>query len=84
MIENVMEQGCRAVDLLDTVERGELDLCCFASGYLADRVPALRAPDLPSMLSDRRQACGKLDSALGAGSAAGRPRRRLARPRLLR
>ncbi len=66
IVENVTAQGRRAVDLLDMVERGELDLCYFASSYLADRVPALRALDLPFVVSDRRRAYDRLDGALGA------------------
>lgn len=62
---NVTEQGHKAADLLAMVERGDLDLCYFASSYLGDRVPALRALDLPFLIQDRDQAYGLLDGALG-------------------
>jgi TRAP-type C4-dicarboxylate transport system substrate-binding protein len=63
---NVTAQGRKAADLLDLVESGALDLCYFASSYLGDRVPALRALDLPFAIRDRDQAYRRLDGALGA------------------
>jgi tripartite ATP-independent transporter DctP family solute receptor len=62
---NVTEQGRKAADLLALVERGELDLCYFSSSYLGDRVPALRALDLPFLIKDRAHAYRLLDGALG-------------------
>jgi TRAP-type C4-dicarboxylate transport system substrate-binding protein len=66
LIPNVTEQGHKAADLLAMVERGELDLCYFSSSYLGDRVPALRALDLPFVIQDRDHAYRLLDGALGA------------------
>jgi len=39
--------GRPATDLLSMTEAGELELCYFASSYLADRVPELGVLDLP-------------------------------------
>jgi len=66
LIPNVTEHGHKAADLLAMVERGELDLCYFSSSYLGDRVPALRALDLPFLIKDRDHAYRLLDATLGA------------------
>jgi TRAP-type C4-dicarboxylate transport system substrate-binding protein len=63
---NVTAQGRKAADLLELVESGALELCYFASSYLGDRVPALRALDLPFAVRERDQAYRRLDGALGA------------------
>lgn len=63
---DVTAQGRKAADLLALVESGALELCYFASSYLGDRVPALRALDLPFAIRDRVQAYRRLDGALGA------------------
>jgi len=66
LIPNVTEHGRKAADLLAMVECGELDLCYFSSSYLGERVPALRALDLPFVITDRAHAYRLLDGALGA------------------
>ncbi len=63
---NVTEQGHKAADLLALVERGDLELCYFNASYLAERVPALQALDLPFTVTDRVRAYRLLDGALGA------------------
>jgi TRAP-type C4-dicarboxylate transport system substrate-binding protein len=62
---NITEQGRKATDLFAMVEQGELDLCYFSSSYLGDRVPALRALDLPFLIQDRTHAYRLLDGTLG-------------------
>ncbi len=57
--------GSKAIDLLARVEAGQLDLCYFASSYLAGRVPALAALDLPFAARDRADAYRRLDGPLG-------------------
>ncbi|MEJ0069560.1 MAG: hypothetical protein WDO24_13425 [Pseudomonadota bacterium] len=81
---NVTEQGHKAADLLAMVERGDLDLCYFASSYLGEpRAGAARArsavPDpgsRPGLWAARRRA----RRALGRRD---RGRHRLSRARLL-
>ncbi len=63
---DVTAEGRRAADLLAMVEEGTLDLCYFASSYLADRVPSLGVFDLPFVISDRSELQGRLDGPLGA------------------
>jgi C4-dicarboxylate-binding protein DctP len=58
---NVTHAGRKAADLLTMTEDGELDLCYFASSYLAGRVPALGALDLPFEVNDRMAAFARLD-----------------------
>ena len=48
------------------VERGDLEMCYFASSYLSGRVPALELLDLPFTITDRVQAYRLLDGELGA------------------
>jgi C4-dicarboxylate-binding protein DctP len=63
---NVAAEGRKAADLLPLVENGELDLCYFSSSYLAARVPALGAFDLPFVVAARAHLYAALDDALGA------------------
>jgi TRAP-type C4-dicarboxylate transport system substrate-binding protein len=63
---NVAAQGHKAADLLDLVESGALDLCYFSSSYLAARVQALGAFDLPFVIAERARLYAALDGALGA------------------
>jgi TRAP-type C4-dicarboxylate transport system substrate-binding protein len=63
---DVTQHGHKAADLLGLVERGDLDLCYFNASYLAERVPALQALDLPFAIKDRAPAYRLLDGALGA------------------
>ena len=68
--QDVTADGNKATDLLARVEHGTLDLCYFASSYLADRVPALAVFDLPFLLLDRASAYESLDGNLGDHLAA--------------
>ena len=63
---DITAQQHKAAALLDHVESGALELCYFNSSYLADRVPAVQALDLPFAIRDRAQAWRLLDGALGA------------------
>lgn len=63
---DVTAVGRRAADLLTLVETGEIDLCYFASSYLAGRVPALKVVDLPFTFPDRTRIYAALDGTLGA------------------
>ena len=63
---NVTGDGSPATSLLDRVAAGELELCYFASSYLAERAPALAALDVPFAVTDRDQAYRQLDGRLGA------------------
>jgi TRAP-type C4-dicarboxylate transport system substrate-binding protein len=62
---DITAQGHKAAALLDRVESGALELCYFNSSYLAGRVPAVQALDLPFAIRDRAQAWRLLDGALG-------------------
>jgi C4-dicarboxylate-binding protein DctP len=62
---DITGDGSRATELLTRVEQGSLDLCYFASSYLAARVPALGAFDLPFAAADRVHAYHALDGQLG-------------------
>src|SRR5262245_8175795 len=53
VIRDVTEHGARAADLLAMVERGEMHICYFSSGYLAGRVASLGAFDRPFPGVDR-------------------------------
>jgi len=67
VVRDVTEQGARAVDLLAMVEQGSVEICYFASGYLAGRVPALGSFDAPFPALDRARLYAELDGgALGA------------------
>lgn len=64
-IQNIVEDGRKASDLLLMTESGELDGCYFSSSYLAERVPELALFDQHFAVPDRRRAYGVLDGALG-------------------
>jgi C4-dicarboxylate-binding protein DctP len=63
--EDVTAVGRKSIELFDMVEGDELDLCHFASSYLAHRVPALAVFDLPFRVTSREDIYPKLDGALG-------------------
>ena len=69
VIANVTTLGRNATDLFSMTEGDELDLCYFASSYLADRVPNLAALDLPFRFSDRDAMARALDGAFGRALA---------------
>ena len=62
---DVTADGRNAADLLQMVETGKLDLCYFASSYLAGRVPEFELLDLPFTVDSREQAYRRLDGELG-------------------
>ena len=62
---NIAETGRLAGDLLTMTEAGDLELCYFASSYLADRIPALGLLDLPFEGTDRARIWARLDGAAG-------------------
>jgi TRAP-type C4-dicarboxylate transport system substrate-binding protein len=64
--EDVTVLGRPSIDLLDMVAGGELDLCYFASSYLAQDVPDLAVFDLPFSITGREEIHPKLDGALGS------------------
>jgi C4-dicarboxylate-binding protein DctP len=57
--------GRLASDMLTMTESGELDLCYFASSYLAGRIPALGVLDLPFEGADRAAIWRRLDGEAG-------------------
>ncbi len=61
----ITEQGHQAADLLSLTESGDLDMCYFASSYLAGRVPELGLLDLPFPGSDRGRMWSRLDGEAG-------------------
>ena len=63
---NIMDFGYRSEDILWLVESGVLSLGYQSSSYLTDRVPELGFVDLPFLFSNREQARGAMDGALGA------------------
>lgn len=63
---DVTEKGFRAVDLLSMVEEGTMQMCYFASSYLAGRVTALGSFDKPFGVIDRASIYAGLDGDLGA------------------
>ena len=63
---NIMDFGYKAEDILWLVESGVLSLGYQSSSYLTDRVPELGFVDLPFLFSNREQARGAMDGALGA------------------
>lgn len=67
--EDVTKRGRPSIELFDMVEGEELDLCYFASSYLAHRVPNLAMFDLPFQITDRAAIYAKLDGALGRAIA---------------
>lgn len=64
-IQNIVEGGRKAADLLSMTESGELDGCYFSSSYLANRVPELALFDQHFAVPDRRRAYAVLDGMLG-------------------
>ncbi len=69
-IQNIVESGRKASDLLSATESGELDGCYFSSSYLASRVPQLALFDQHFAVPDRRRAYAVLDGSLGTRLAA--------------
>ena len=68
---NVATLGHKAADVLAMVARDEMDVCYFQSSYLdTERVPSLRALDLPFVITDRARIYENLDGAFGARLAA--------------
>lgn len=65
-VQNIVESGQKASELLSMTESGELDGCYFSSSYLAARVPELALFDQHFAVPDRRRAYAVLDGALGA------------------
>ena len=62
----IMAKGHAAADLLTLTEGGQLEMCYFASSYLAERVPELSILDLPFQGSDRASIWRRLDGEAGA------------------
>jgi len=69
LTENVTALGRNATDLFPMTEAGELELCYFASSYLASRVPNLAALDLPFRFTDRAAVAAALDGPFGQALA---------------
>ncbi len=61
----IMKTGRAAADLLAMTENGELEICYFASSYLAGRVTALSVLDLPFPGTDRASIWRRLDGNAG-------------------
>ena len=61
----IMTTGRAAADLLAMTESGTLEMCYFASSYLAGRVPALSVLDLPFPGTDRASIWRRLDGEAG-------------------
>jgi len=66
VIPNVTLRGHRATDLLTLVEEGTIEVCYFASSYLAGRVTSLGCFDKPFSVVDRARIYAELDGDLGA------------------
>lgn len=66
VIRSVTEKGHRATDLLSMVEEGTIEVCYFASSYLAGRVGALGCFDKPFSVVDRARIYAELDGDLGS------------------
>jgi TRAP-type C4-dicarboxylate transport system substrate-binding protein len=62
---SITAAGRRADDLLTMTEGDELDICYFASSYLAERVPSLALLDRPYLVADRPSAHALLDGTGG-------------------
>jgi TRAP-type C4-dicarboxylate transport system substrate-binding protein len=58
-------RGIKAFDLPGLVEAGDLEMCYFASSYLAKRVPEVAIFDLPFVVQSREKAYAALDGELG-------------------
>ncbi len=69
LTENVTALGRNATDLFPMTETGEIELCYFASSYLASRVPNLAALDLPFRFTDRASVSAALDGPFGQALA---------------
>lgn len=65
IIAQITDTGRPAADLLAMTESGALDLCYFASSYLAGRIPALGVLDLPFEGADRTEVWRRLDGEAG-------------------
>ena len=65
VIRDVTERGSRAVELLSMVEEGTIQVCYFASSYLAGRVAPLGVFDKPFGVVDRARIYTELDGDLG-------------------
>jgi TRAP-type C4-dicarboxylate transport system substrate-binding protein len=63
---DITEAGRNAAELLASVENGSLEMCYFASSYLAGRVPCLELLDLPFAVDNREMAYLSLDGELGS------------------
>jgi TRAP-type C4-dicarboxylate transport system substrate-binding protein len=63
--DNITGLGRNATDLFPMTEGGDLEICYFASSYLADRVPNLAALDLPFRFTDRAAMFRALDGPFG-------------------
>lgn len=61
----ITSTGRAAADLLAMTECGEIDMCYFASSYLARRVPELGVLDLPFAGADRDAIWRRLDGDAG-------------------
>lgn len=61
----IMKTGRAAADLLAMTEKGELEICYFASSYLSARVTALTVLDLPFPGTDRASIWRRLDGEAG-------------------
>ena len=59
------ERGHRAADLLSMVEQGTIEVCYFASSYLAGRVAGLGRFDKPFGVTDRARIYADLDGDVG-------------------
>jgi len=61
----ITETGRAAADLLTMTESGELEICYFASSYLAGRIPELGVLDMPFEGADRASIWQRLDGEAG-------------------
>lgn len=61
----ITKAGRAAADLLAMTEAGELELCYFASSYLAGRIPEVGLLDLPFPGADRARMWALLDGEVG-------------------
>lgn len=66
---DITASGRKATELFAMTEGGELELCYFASSYLAARVPDLEILDLPFRFNDRPSLAAHLDGPFGAALA---------------
>lgn len=62
---DITREGRNATDLFAMVEGEELEVCYFASSYLAGRVPSLGVFDLPFAVAGRERLFRLLDGELG-------------------